>query len=127
MANNMKEIANLLGVELEEEFEIEHHNCTYVLRETGLYEKGLMSYPCVKTLNDLLTGILVIKRPPWKPQYEDIYWVTDGVGSYGRQWQSSIADWNAYKIGNCYQTQEEAQENKSKWLDFYASNEVLEV
>ena len=127
MPNNMKEVANILGLDIEEEFEIDGHGCTYVLRETGLHEKGIISHPCVKTLSDLLTGNLTIKRKPWRPMMYDTYWVTDGVGTYDKCWDASIADWNAYKIGNCYKTQEEAQINKSKWLGFYVSNEVLEV
>lgn len=127
MANIMKDVAKLLGVKLEEEFEIEQYNCTYVLRETGLHEHGLVSYPCVKTMNDLLTGVLTIKRNPWNPCYGDTYWITDGIGTYDKRWENSVADWNAYKIGNCYPTQDAAKENKNKWLSFYSSNEVLEV
>ena len=129
MANHMKEVADILGVELNEEFEIDGCSCSciYILRETGLYEKDIMSYSCNATLNELLIGQCTIKRKPWKPIYDDIYWVTDGYCVYDKCWECSTADWNAYKIGNCYKTQKEAEENKNKWLAFYSSNEVLEV
>lgn len=64
--NKMKEVAKLLGVELEEEFKIEGYRCKYKLTYDGLmYWSYLDSKWLISILfKELLTGkVLIVKLP----------------------------------------------------------------
>ena len=134
MASYMAEVAKMLGVELGEEFEIKEQpdiKCT-------IYNDNLYAYPIKDgiysisssewTLHRLLTGIITIKRKPWKPQYDEPYY---HVGTQGyvhcERWYNDGLDVLYYKLGNCYRTNKEAEANRDKWIAFYASDEVLEI
>lgn len=138
MANYMADVAKLLGVELGEEFEIEYPSPCSVKTIAVFYEAG---FKIVKTdavilqpywkdaeLHGLLNGTLSIKHKPWKPKHNDLFWFVDQDGNVTTSYRkNSWYDTMLYKLGNCYRTREEAKENCSKWISFYASNEVLEV
>ena len=82
----------------------------------------------IKLSENLIFGICTIKRKPWKPVKDDIYWTvlsSEVIRSY--MWKNDTTDLLSYKLGNCYKTQEEAEYNYDKWVAFYASDEVLEV
>lgn len=132
MANYMAEVAKLLGVELGEEFEYENlPGIPFKLTETGLVCLGpdkLSRDIRNEALVRLLIGCSKIKRKPWKPKKEEYYWNVrlEGEPCLTR-WLDDIIDYNNYKLGNCYRTKAEAEENRDKWSRFYASDEVLEV
>lgn len=126
--NYMPEVANMLGVELNEEFYISTNgNTEYVFTENGLFPAH-GSVVCNNTLNELLTGIATIKRKPWKPNKGDIYFFVDanGLSDYEKYYNDTF-DIMCYKLGNCYKTKIEAENDSHKWIDFYSSDEVLEV
>ena len=135
--NHMAEVAKILGVELDEEFEIvfpQPSNCkaTAKLTQSGVnvVETNVFDVYNFKAylLKDLLIGSYVIKRKPWKPKNNDCYYyVNKGGHVEGDEWLSFWEDIVLYKLGNCYRTREEAEVNKDKWLAFYNSDEVLEV
>ena len=127
MANYMADIAKLLGVEMNKDFECEESSCTYRITENGLTCNGCYG---ADSLMMILNGERRIKQKAWKPKYGDHYWAvspdpTDHI-RYLR-WEASPSDYSNYKLGNCYQTLEAAKVNKSKWISFYESDEVLEV
>ena len=127
MANYMAEIAKMLGVNICEEFEIKGYPNRYMFINDGMInvESGFM---CDGTMWKLLTGEATIKRPPWKPKYDEYYYHIGESGySYEKKWYSDVMDMLYYKLGNCYRTKEEAEANRDKWVAFYASDEVLEV
>lgn len=133
MANYMADVAKLLGVELGEEFQI----CGNGVATVKLTEDGLEIVTILGKLIDhaneicltkIITGKYIIKRKPWKPKYEDYYWNVRLEGEIClTRWLDDIIDYNNYKLGNCYHTKKEAEENRNKWISFYASDEVLEV
>jgi hypothetical protein len=126
--NYMSEVAKMLGVELGESFYISTNgNIEYVFTANGLFPVN-GSVVCNNTLNELLSGTAYIKRKPWKPNRNEIYWVIDEreLPAYD-EWMNTSTDLNYYKLGNCYKTKEEAERNVQKWIDFYSSDEVLEV
>lgn len=134
MANHMAEVAKMLGVELEEEFEIpEYSSYKFKMTVNGIavYIDGSWKSNMPNTsfaLEKLLEGIYTIKRKPWKPKIGEKYWVIvpDGdISEYA--WLDSLGGHSNYKLGNCYRTREEAEANRDKWVAFYASDEVLEV
>ena len=136
MANHMEEVAKMLSVELEEEFEVEYRGKTVVsakLTGAGLQLtniNGLDIYISDSSiiLEWLLTGHCTVKRLPWKPNYGDSYY---SIGPGGclepGQWLDDFIDIAMYKLGNCYRTVQEAEANKDKWIAFYESDEMLEV
>lgn len=59
--SKMKEVAQLLGVELGEEFKIKNIVGTFRFEESGLYDND--SYLCTYSLKNLLTGQCEIEKP----------------------------------------------------------------
>lgn len=127
MANYMAEVAKMLGVELGEYFLVEGFNGEYYLHQNGLYRRDdTLAFD--STLCDILAGNMTIKRKPWKPKHNEMYYNVESDGSIDvSPWGSSSCNLNYYKLGNCYRTKEEAEANRDKWIAFYASDEILEV
>lgn len=136
MANYMADVAKLLGVEIGEEFEIQFdspYHASAMFTDDGfkiVYTdvNVPISYWPYAILHSLIRGDLAIKRKPWKPKKGDSYWAVLRDGHlYRYQFVDAYWDFMYYKLGNCYRTKEEAEENRDKWSRFYASDEVLEV
>nr|DAW54776.1 MAG TPA: hypothetical protein [Bacteriophage sp.] len=116
MDNKMMEVAKLLGVELEEEFEIMGApvGCVYKLSEKGvaLYHKEENWWevlPHMLTL--LLSGEFKIVKLPWKPTVHDDYYYPNpldrdlwGCGI----WVDNDNDNNRFSRGLIVKTKEEA-------------------
>ena len=86
MANHMREIAKMLGMELGEVFQVDAPSLNdYVFRFSdddlqvsavngGNYTWGIINNK-TKTLLGLLYGNLSIRKLPWKPQKGDSYYI----------------------------------------------------
>lgn len=79
--NKMEKVANMLGVELGEEFDLIYKNGMadkynpYKIGKNGLFDcEG--SYASI-ALHRLVTGEWTIKKAPWKPQDEEYYYYID--------------------------------------------------
>lgn len=138
MANYMKEVAKMLGVEIGEAFVCDN-GFTYMFTE-----KGVVSSPCVirgvhidgdseekhhvNVLMALLNGECTIVPKPWKPNYNERYYsIGPGGALEPGTWMNDFLDVALYKLGNCYRTVEDAEANKEKWIEFYNSDKTLEV
>lgn len=127
MANYMAEVAKMLGVNICEEFEIKGYSSKYMFINDGMIDAE-SGFVCDATLWKLLIGEVSIKRQPWKPNKDDGYWTVMRDGSvYCATWCGDLIDIHCYKIGNCYRSNKEAEDNRDKWVAFYESDEVLEV
>lgn len=84
--SKMAEVAKLLGVELEEDFEIigcrdrtfrltQHGLCQ--LAKDGHYHSVDLDDSIMNTLDRLLSGILQIKKKPWKARDGETYYIPD--------------------------------------------------
>lgn len=126
--NYMVEVAKILGVKLGEYFQITCNPGHYFLCNDGLVcdETG---YMVNAVLNDILIGKLAIKRKPWKPEDDEMFFVVAYDGSIMTKYWDNEATMHRtyYKIGNCYRHFNEAKDYREKWIAFYASDEVLEV
>lgn len=125
--NYMSKIAEMLGVELGEEFKIWFHNSidaedeTYFLKE----DYGLCDTTGNHIRNDylsaLLTGRCKIVKLPWKPKNGEAYYYidTDDKVTYETFDPSVVYDIALYKLGKLYRTKEEAEahaeEDKAYW------------
>jgi len=136
MANYMAEVAKMLGVEFDEEFEIEFPSPSSVKATAVFSENGfriintdayiLTPYWAESVFHNLLKGSLTIKRKPWKPKDNELFFVVsfDGKVMF-KYWDEESTPYRTYyKIGNCYRYKDEAEANRDKWMAFYASDEI---
>ena len=116
--NYYKQIAEMLGIELEQEFVItdldgkRKDTITYKFTEDGLFSKANDSSVKVTLILDLLLrGECKAVPKPWKPKKGDEYW------SYSLKTNRThcnifgeyIEDYAMWKSGNCFRTEEEAK------------------
>lgn len=113
--NYMPEVAKMLGLEIGEEFDILYKDGTATelgpfkfTNETILDCDG-DELQCWR-LCCLLTGDYTIQKRPWRPKYDDEYWIVFTNGNVGWQYfrkghTGHIANLN---MGNCFPTKEAA-------------------
>lgn len=129
--NYMSKIAEMLGVEIGEEFRIQDHEkdvfsvrisekSVFFIDKDGLFERN-KSYLRNEVLTQLLQGKASIVKLPWKPKNgEHHYYIdTDGEVAYETFNPSVIYDIALYKLGKLYRTRGEAEahaeEDKAYW------------
>lgn len=124
MANKMAEVAKLLDVELEEEFEIynigkEALNGRYKLTANSglmvLKESGGV-WCKAQFLSGLLVGSLEVKKLPYRPKRKETYWTYnlnyfDIVESWWSDWAQEFA---MLKCGAIFRTKAEAIEARPR-------------
>lgn len=123
--NYMKKVADLLGVEINEEFKVRSTKYTqnvnseiFVFTKVGITTDDGITRNDI--LIDLLLGVFEIVKLPWKPKNgEHIYYI-DGAGDIQRDYfYRNIGDFALYKLGKLYRTYEEAEahaeEDKAYW------------
>ena len=118
--NLIPEIAQMLGVELGEEFKIKGYDgLTYKLTDNGL---ELATVDGQKTkwfdhgaLNSLLKGKMEIVKLPWKPKKGERYWTFDTVVLGDAlcivryMWDGDFNELTKLKTGWVYRTRAEAE------------------
>ena len=134
MSNHMKEVAYILGVEPGEEFEVDYGNgktAIAKITKCGLHiiHVNFEFYGDLNraTLDWLLGGVCNVIHKRWKPSITENYYYIDIDVIVRKQWARDVIDISLYKLGNCYRTKQEAEENRDKWIAFYSSDEILEV
>lgn len=116
--NYWKQFAEMLGLELDEEFSLTKfdgekvNEDTYKITGDGLLYKAKIginwySEP-LKTIYYLLRGEYKAVPNPWKPKVCGNYWrYSIGLGrAYKDTWFGSLHDLAYWKIGNCFKTEE---------------------
>lgn len=106
MENKMNEVAKILGVYLEESFDIEGCINPYHLSEKGLINGNGMENGHILQL--ILANGLDIIRKPFKPKRGETYYYVGGdriIDSSG--WSNHIMDYYLFNAGNCFRTEEE--------------------
>lgn len=117
MAKNLiPKIAQMLGVELGEEFKVEGDNRTYWFDLDGLHSGEYVAEDEDDAmLHDLLCGEVEIIKIPWKPKLNERYWTFMSSLEGGKlyvlnyMWDNSVIDVALHKVGWVYRTQEEAK------------------
>ena len=117
-----KKFAEMLGLELEQEFVLtdidgnRKNKYTYKITEDGLlYKSPIFNWAIssLGTIANLLDGDIKAVPKPWKPKKGDIYsyyinsTYFDGINS--RRWTDEDLDLLLWKSGNCFKTEEEAE------------------
>lgn len=113
-----KQFAEMLGLELEQEFVItdldgkRKDTITYKFTEDGLFSKANdLSGKETLMLDLLLSGKYKAVPKPWKPKYGEQYWIYSFKSN--QAWctffENYAEDYACWKLGNCFKTSEEAQ------------------
>jgi len=104
----MKEVANLFGLKLNEEFNIkgQYLSNPYCFTDENLVSSRGLADPAI--LSSLLIGALQIEKKPFKPKLGGAYYSVnyDGKVSW-EKWLGYTIDYHNYNIGNCFRTSEE--------------------
>lgn len=131
MDNKMKEVAKILGVELEEVFSFKGSSGCYTycsdtylkFTENGLKEsvnRTSWHNAAAWMWKGLITGALKINKLPWKPSRDDAYYMpsTISIGKYIKLfWTGSKNDEDSYQQGLVFRTEKEAVELAEEMLD----------
>ena len=122
--NYWKQFAEMLGLELEQEFELIDQDSkikyrdTYKVTENGIYYKSAKEDDWLdepsNTAAELLSGEYEVVPKPWKPKKGDTYCYYSKCWKQGifRTWEGDIFELCLWKLGNCFKTREEAE---NKW------------
>lgn len=120
--NYMPEVAQMLGVEIGEEFDIldengddrgwNPHRFTKEMMVDRLGGEGSGWLVCY-----LLTGEYTLRKRPWKPRRDEKYWVVCPDG-YIDSWifGNSESDLALLNMGNCFPSREVASAKKDEML-----------
>ena len=117
----MVDIAKLLGVELDKEFNIKDSDYNpYKITDKGLVD-------CDGDVRDslltkLLKGTFEIIKKPWVPEEDESYWYLtyegNAVPDRFKDYFSSVHQMRV-RLGNFFKTEQEAKSYKEKWLAYY--------
>lgn len=116
--NYYKQFAEMLGLELEQEFVLtdddgnRENKYTYKFTEDGLFSKANdLSGKVTLMLDLLLSGKYKAVPKPWKPKKGDEYWRCISKCGFVSStiWLDDVMDICRWKSGNCFRTEEEAK------------------
>lgn len=131
--NYMADVARMLGVELEEEFNIVASNVyidcmlvRYMLNTKGLfyYSEARKSWQSAADfiLLELLTGKKTIRQLPWKPKQNGFYYCVRWYMEQNGKWRIEAKEERYSRlcandnmrvdVCNCFKTREDAEEQK---------------
>ena len=131
MTNHMAEVAQMLGVELEEVFKVtdddsgKYHNYYKFTEKKGIEVsddniKWEADTTEVLVLKWLLIGVARIIKLPWRPSRGDVYYMPSvtSIGKYIKLfWTGSRNDEGSYQQGLVLRTKKEAVELAEEMLD----------
>lgn len=110
--NYMKDVAKILGVELEEEFKIKGFESIYKITNYGLVIKTDSNNWCEMsgdTFLQLIRGDYVIRKLPWQPKKGDEYYFPgEGFNNVCRSlWGNTVFGFAYKEAGLIFKTYEE--------------------
>lgn len=122
--NYMPEIAQMLGVEIGEEFDVIYETGQksdwgpYKITRDGLVDESGNWTLHATTLFNLLKGEYTIQKRPWRPKNGGKYWY---VSANGKVYDTTLCATNACELamlnmGNCFPTKEAAEAEKPEML-----------
>lgn len=112
--NYMKDVAKILGVELEEEFKIKGFEPIYKITNYGLVIKTDSNNWCEMsgdTFLQLIRGDYVIRKLPWQPRKGDKYYSPSSYFKYVdvALWGGYSTDFALKEAGMAFKTKEECE------------------
>lgn len=132
--NVMEKVAELLGMELGEEFIIENADRkeTVILSADGLHviqPNGVLGPEHGKLLSKVLCGLYEVKKKPWEPKYGEEYFsinIVDTTTPYvtGHIWNGYVRDYATLQLGVIHKTQEEAKSHLAEDYERLTGNKL---
>lgn len=117
--NYYKEIAEMLGVELGEEFSLKDNKTKNIVRprykitqEEGLmYSVNRNEFERSVSLMSIINGSYSVVKLPWKPKEGELYWYYSKTlnQAISRNWDAENYALCLWKCGNCFKTKKEAE------------------
>ena len=118
--NYYKQFAEMLGLELEQEFVLtdvdgnRKDKYTYKITEDGLLYKSPTfnwAISSLGTIGKLLDGDVKAVPKKWKPEKGEKYWLYLYASKQiiSRTWNEGTYDLLLWNAGNCFKTEEEAE------------------
>ena len=108
--NYIPEIAEMLGVEVGEEFRILGQEGDFKFSREELLCYSSNTNCCESVLIGLIRGKLTIKRHPFKPIYGETYYFIDTFGDiYDETWYDNSENIAYYLMGNCFRSKKVAE------------------
>ena len=114
--NCMSGVANLLGLELDKEFNIKGSDYNpYKITDKGLVDCEGEARDLL--LMELLKGNHEIIKKPWKPSTGDSYYYIEAtldcnhIDVWQEIWKNTTLDMERYAVGNFFKTRGEASNN----------------
>ena len=121
--NYYKQIAEMLGLELGQEFSItsadgeQTSSLLYKITKDGIFSRGekdtdgFWGLEPSTTVEHLIRGVFKAVPKPWKPSEGYTYWWYSIAWNQAidNEFNSSIGDLLHWKVGNCFKTKEEAE------------------
>lgn len=123
--NYMEQVANMLGVELGEEFQIEGYNVKCQFTKSELLQ--IDDFLCKDLLEKILSGYITIKKIPWKPKQGEWYFYINVDNSVIQTINSNHhVDILNIRTRNCFKLREEiTPEIIKKYVDFFNDDERM--
>lgn len=115
--NYMPEIAQMLGVEIEEEFDVIYETGQksdwgpYKITSDGLVDESGNWKLHATALFNLLTGKYTIQKRPWRPKDVEQFWLvkSDGNVCSNHFYKDDANDLALLNMGNCFPTKKAAK------------------
>ena len=121
----MRQVAKILGVELDEKFillDLQDNECgRYTITREGLKKVGDDSHTCNDTFTAILAGYYTIKKLPWTPRIGQIYYYP-ALEARIAMWEGDETDMSLYTAGMVYKTASEAMDSGMKILKALKKN-----
>ena len=127
--NYYKQFAEMLGLELEQEFVLKdddgNRKDTYTYKRTAdglLYKTPTFinwAISSLGTIGKLLDGDVIALAKPWKPKKGEKYWtyseIWEEVTSF--RFEGYYYDLLLWKVGNCFKTRDEAEDKGKEIME----------
>ena len=129
--NYYKQFAEMLGLELEQEFVITKLDgkrkdlYTYKITEEGIFYKSRINNDWLRDemglVEELLNGCIKAVHKQWKPKKGEKYFYyinsTYFYGTNSCMWTDEDLDLLLWKVGNCFKTRDEAEDKGKEIME----------
>ena len=131
--NVMEKVAELLGMELGEEFIIENADRkeTVIIAADGLHviqPNNVLGPQNWKLFSKVLEGLYDVRKKPWEPMMDELYFFpcTYDKKVCCEPWERRSVDYAFKALGMIYRTREEAEANFAKDYEKLTGKKLME-
>ena len=131
--NVMEKVAELLGMELGEEFIIENADRkeTVIIAADGLHviqPNNVLGPQNWKLFSKVLEGLYDVRKKPWEPAFDEHYYClnVNKKAVIEDTWLGNTSDYTLKALGMVYRTREEAEANFAKDYEKLTGKKLME-